>query len=139
MINSFTLEGNLTKDAVVRQVGDTSVTEFTVANNRYAGKDKDSDTLFRRCKGWGGRYAAIAPYLTKGKHVVIVGVEKDEKWTKDGVEHVMASITLVDISIISDSRRNEGSQNEKVRNESYTENQQSASRAESDFVDDIPF
>jgi len=105
MVNSITLEGNLTRDAETKSVGDTMVTQFCIANNRYAGKDKPQKVIFRDCKGWGNRFAAVGQYLTKGKRVVVSGVEEEESWEgrDDGVKHTKVVIVLNDLSLVGDA------------------------------------
>lgn len=62
--------GNLTKDAAQRrtQSGDP-VTSFSVAVN----DPRTKDTTFFDCSLWGVRGDKVAPYLTKGTKVTVIG------------------------------------------------------------------
>ncbi len=64
--------GRIGKDAVTRRTQkDESVTGFSLALDSGFGDSKQ--TLWFDCSGWGKRYEAVAPYLTKGSQVFVVG------------------------------------------------------------------
>lgn len=67
-----TVAGNLGGDAQVRQVGQQSVCEFSVASSRR-GRDGAEQTTWVRCSLWGKRGEALAPRLLKGQKVACVG------------------------------------------------------------------
>lgn len=79
-----TISGHLVRDPSTKEVGDTSVTEFTVAvNDKY--KDRE-DVMFLDCKMWGNRGTAFAQYHNKGDAVLVGGKLKQEKWETQGGE-----------------------------------------------------
>lgn len=79
-----TISGHLVRDPSVKEVGDTAVTEFTVAvNDKY--KDRE-DVMFLDCKMWGNRGTAFAQYHSKGDAVLVGGKLKQEKWETQGGE-----------------------------------------------------
>ena len=65
--------GNVCKDAVLKTVGDKSVCNFTLANNKFKG-----EAQFIQCSLWGKRAENAAQYLTKGKKITVSG--NDLKW-----------------------------------------------------------
>ena len=71
MSNSISFTGRIGKDAVVKQVGQSSVCEFSAANDQGFG-DKKS-TIWFNCHLWGKQGDALAQYLVKGKQVWISG------------------------------------------------------------------
>ena len=73
-----TVAGRLTKDAVTRQAGNTSVTGFSVAADAGFGDKKT--TLFFSCSIWGKRGDSLQQYLTKGTQVTIVGAQSEREY-----------------------------------------------------------
>lgn len=68
---SVTIAGNTGKDAQVKTVGQDTVCSFSVATTR---KIKDEEqTIWVDVSLWGKRGAALAPYLTKGSKVTVIG------------------------------------------------------------------
>lgn len=63
--------GNLGGDAETKQVGQDSVTEFSVATTRKVRQEKV--TTWVRCGMWGKRGEAVRQYLTKGTSVTVIG------------------------------------------------------------------
>ena len=63
--------GNLTKDAELRQAGQSNVCSFSVAGDTGFGNNKQSHWF--NCSLWGAQGQALQPYLVKGQEVVIVG------------------------------------------------------------------
>ncbi|MEI7942523.1 MAG: single-stranded DNA-binding protein [Candidatus Riflemargulisbacteria bacterium] len=51
--NHVTLVGNLVKDPDTKKVGKQSKTDFTLAVERYAGKDKEVEVDFFNVVSWG--------------------------------------------------------------------------------------
>lgn len=76
------IQGNCTRDAEVRQVGESQVAKIGVAvSERY--KDRNGQVQesaeFFDVEIWDK--PAVYPYLTKGQSVLIVGQQKTDKWT----------------------------------------------------------
>ena len=77
MINSVTIQGRLTKDATRRQLGEHgSVTNFSIANNQYAGTDRNGDpiydTTYVNCSIFNFS-EKMMKYLTTGRMVIVRG------------------------------------------------------------------
>lgn len=66
-----TLVGNIGQAAESKQVGDGTVTAWTVASNTR-GRDGET-TTWVRCSLWGRRGEALRQYLTAGKRVTVIG------------------------------------------------------------------
>lgn len=98
-VYSVTFTGRLTRDAVNKIVGSTSVTEFDVANNFGYG-DK-AGVQYRKCSLWGKRGDALKQYLTKGQLVCVSGQETTNSWTdKDGVKRNDIVINVSDVALL---------------------------------------
>ena len=63
--------GNITKDAVTRQAGSSTVVSFSVAVNCY--EKKEMVTRFYDCSWFGQRAVSTSPMLTKGSKVTVTG------------------------------------------------------------------
>lgn len=75
--------GRLTADPVLKEVNDTKVCEFTLAENYYR-KDKDGNKVnephFFNCVAWDTGAEIIAKNFKKGERMFIEAVAKQEKW-----------------------------------------------------------
>ena len=87
-LNEVVISGRLTRDAELRQTpSGTSVTDIIVASNRIWSKDSDKqeEATFVDVTIWGRQAASLAQSLTKGRHVMLTGRLKPNKWeTEDG-------------------------------------------------------
>ena len=75
------IQGNCTRDAEVRQVGQSQVAKIGVAvSEKYKGRDGQiqESTEFFDVEIWDK--AGVYPYLVKGQSVLIVGQQKTDKW-----------------------------------------------------------
>lgn len=75
--------GNLTKDAELRQAGNSQVCGFSVAADTGFGDKKQ--TLFFSCSLWGNQGAALAQYLKKGNPVTVIGEMSEREY--DGKQY----------------------------------------------------
>lgn len=93
-MNSITIIGNLTKDAVTRQAGESKVTAFSIAENKRI--KGDDVTIFYDCSLWGDRGERIAQYLLKGGQVAVIG-ELMPPREKDGRFYL--DVRVIDVSL----------------------------------------
>ena len=99
-MNTITIVGNLTKDAVTRQAGDSKVTAFSLAENkRIKGEDV---TIFYDCSLWGERGEKIAQYLLKGGQVTVTG-ELMPLREKDGKTYLDVRVNDVSLPVRKDT------------------------------------
>jgi single-strand DNA-binding protein len=96
-INSTTVVGRLTRDAETRTVGDKTVAAYAIASNYYA-KDKPDAVNFFDVDHW--QPGGVLPYLKKGAQVVINGELRQERWTKDGVNHSKIKIMVHRLQLV---------------------------------------
>ncbi|MDD5455538.1 MAG: single-stranded DNA-binding protein [Candidatus Margulisbacteria bacterium] len=91
--NHVTLVGNLVKDPEVVKIGKKSKANFTLAVERYMGKDKEPSVDFFNIVSWGKLAEICGSYLGKGKKVLVDGriqvrtykVENERKWITEVV------------------------------------------------------
>jgi len=83
------IQGNLTKNAEVRQVGQNQVALIGVATSEKYKKNDGSiaeETEFHDVEIW--NMSGVTPYLTKGASVLVEGRIKTDRWTDNqGVTH----------------------------------------------------
>src|SRR5262245_25027236 len=87
-VNSVTLAGHLTRDPEVRQVGEKSVANFSLAvNRRWKGQDGEmkDEVTFVDCEAWGRTGELVGQYLVKGSGCYLEGRLRLDSWQdKDG-------------------------------------------------------
>lgn len=85
--NKVVLVGRLTRDPEFKQVGNSSVANFSIANGKtfVSNGDKKEETNFFDCEAWGKLAEIFRDYTKKGKQVLIEGRLKQSTWdTPDG-------------------------------------------------------
>jgi len=87
-LNEVVISGRLTRDSELRYTPNgTAVTDVIIASNRIWSKDSDrqEETTFVDVTIWGRQAESLQVYLTKGRHVMVVGRLKLNKWeTENG-------------------------------------------------------
>ena len=79
-MNHSTFSGRLVRDCELKTLPTTTLLTFTLAVDCGFGDKKRTE--FISCKAF--KKDAIAPYLLKGKPVLVQGEYQEEKWEKDG-------------------------------------------------------
>lgn len=96
-MNSITITGNLGKDCESRFLPDgTAVTTFSVADSQ--GRDKPS--IWWSASLFGKRAESLAPYLTKGQTVTVIGNVTEREWNdKDGHKRKSMDVRVNDLAL----------------------------------------
>ena len=82
MVNRMILQGRLTKDVEIKDVGGFSKAEFTIAwSEKYKETEKQ---CFLRCVAWRSTADFLSKFFTKGQEIAIEGQMVTETWEKDG-------------------------------------------------------
>lgn len=101
MSNSISFVGRLGADAEEKEVGDSTVVEFNVAENVYMGKGKDAHTNWYRVGIWGKYGEALKDSLVKGKEVQIRGELVNRKYDKkDGGQGFSSEIRNAQVNFV---------------------------------------
>jgi len=91
MLNCICIQGRLTADPELKQVGDKNVCEFAIANNQVIGKASNGEKReivgFFDIRVWGAQADACGQYLNKGRMVNITGELSQQRWEKEGKNH----------------------------------------------------
>ena len=96
-LNEVIVSGRLTRDSELRYTPNgTAVTDVIIASNRIWSKDSDrqEETTFVDVTIWGKQAESLNEYLIKGRHLMVVGRLKLNKWeTDDGAKR--SKLTMV--------------------------------------------
>jgi len=116
--NNFSGIGRITKDIEIRKAGDKSVTDFSIAINRFV-KDKDHPMSdFIDCTAWGLTADNIGKFFHKGDRIAVSGrVQVDNYEDKDGVKRKSWKVQVADFDFIENKKGHTAaseSSNEKV-------------------------
>ena len=90
---TVTIAGRLTKDAELRQAGNSQVCGFSVAADTGFGDKKQA--YFFSCSLWGNQGAAIAQYLRKGTPVTISGEYSEREY--DGKQYKELRVNQIEL------------------------------------------
>ena len=142
-INTVVVKGNLTRDAELKYTGSgTALCKFSIANNRWQGKDRDEYANFFEVILWGRQGEALNQYLTKGKPVIVQGELRQNRWEQEGQKRSRVEIIANEVNFAGGSRGGQTSEGRSTRtasvdaNNGYTDDVYPDG---DDFDDDIPF
>lgn len=98
-----TIVGNLTADPEVRQAGNSTVVNLTIAStprtfNRQTNDWEDGETLFMRASAWRDFAENIGQGLRKGQRVIAQGNLKQRSFKdKDGNDRTALELDILEI------------------------------------------
>lgn len=96
-MNIITIAGRIGQDATTREVGDSTVTSFSVADDQKVKGEKV--TTWWNCSIWGARGVALEQYLTKGSNVTVAGTASIRSYTKDGEGKFSAECKVSEVAL----------------------------------------
>ena len=111
-LNRVTLIGRMVRDADCKQVGNSNIANFSIANGRsyMSNGEKKEETNFFECQVWGKLADVIGQYGGKGKQIAIEGRLKQETWDgQDGKKMSKVKIVVENFQLLGG--RSEGAQN----------------------------
>jgi single-strand DNA-binding protein len=142
-MNRYTAIGNLTKDPVCRDAGESKVCNFSIAINEYHYNNgsKNQSTFYIDVECWNRQAENVVKFLSKGKKVAIEGKLKNNSWEKNGQKfnkficiadrvHFLGS---EDGSSASNNQKQKEEKEEKVEIDEYEVDDSDVD------IDDIPF
>jgi len=93
MSNSISFLGRVANDPELKEVGQNTILELSVADNVGFG-DRQVTNWFR-CTLWGKRATSLQPHISKGKQVFVTGQLTLRKYTdREGVERMSPEIRV---------------------------------------------
>lgn len=99
-MNNWSFTGNIGNDAELRYTpsGDAAVS-FSVGVK--SGYGERASTTWARCSMFGKRGEAVAPYLTKGQLVGVVGEVNNREYTdRDGNKRTSLDVRVNDLTLL---------------------------------------
>lgn len=101
-INSVHITGNIGQAPEIKYFESGSVVcNFSVAVNKWQGKDKGEQTIWLDCRAWGKKADFIAEYAKSGSLVMVEGrLGVDNYKTQDGTKRTKIYINVVEIKVI---------------------------------------
>lgn len=134
-MNKIVLLGRLTREIELRQAGETSVANFSLAVNRTFKRDGEPDADFFNCVAFGKRAETLAQYVHKGNQLAIEGhVQMGQYTNKDGVNVKTFDVMVDGFDFIGGKSENVEHEKVEVPAETPTEN------FDLDLeIDDLPF
>lgn len=90
--------GNLGRDPETREVGESSVTSFSIAHNRKEKGDEVTDWF--NVDAWGRLGEVCAEFLSKGSQVVVAGDLRPRSYEKDGAPRTSLDIRATDVHFL---------------------------------------
>lgn len=133
-MNKIVLLGRLTRDIELRQAGETSVANFSLAVNRTFKRDGEPDADFFNCVVFGKRAETLAQYVHKGNQLAIEGhVQIGQYTNKDGVNVKTFEVMVDGFDFI-------GGKSEQTKSEPEAETETPTENFDLDLeIDDLPF
>jgi single-strand DNA-binding protein len=127
--------GHLGRDAVVKEVGDTKVINFSVAHTesfKNKSGEKTERTVWVECAKWGDN-TAVAAYLLKGTQVFAEGTPEVRTFEKnDGGTGASLVLRVIGLSLLGGGKQKEAGGKTKETAEAAAPNGQAVD-------DDLPF
>jgi single-strand DNA-binding protein len=135
-MNKIVLLGRLTRDIELRQAGETSVANFSLAVNRTFKRDGEPDADFFNCVAFGKRAETLAQYVHKGNQLAVEGhVQLGQYTNKDGANVKTFDVMVDGFDFIGGKSENNETQT-KTEAPTKTENLDLDLDLE---IDDLPF
>lgn len=136
MRNTIFVHGHVGRIDEPKQIGENTVTSFTVAERM--GKD---DTQWHNVQAWGKKSELVTAYVKKGDKIAVKGCLKIRQYTdKDGNKRTAYTIDLEDIEL--SGKRDESAPTQHPTSSTPTAEQQnlmSQLAGDEEQTDDLPF
>ena len=137
MSNSISFIGRVGNDPELKEVGQNSVLDLSIANNVGFG-DRQITNWFR-CSLWGKRAVSLKPHMTKGKQVFVTGQLSLRKFTdREGVERISPEVRISELEFAGD-RNFSGDGGDSYSTPSTQSGPATTPPATPETEDDMPF
>lgn len=138
-MNRYTAIGNLTKDPICRDAGDSKVCNFSIAINEYhyTNGTKNQSTFYIDVECWNKQAENCTKFISKGTKVAIEGKLKTNSWEKNGQKFTKFICVADRVHFLGSEDANKSTPKQEPPQES--EKKVESSEAEDYDIDDIPF
>lgn len=141
-MNRYTAIGNLTKDPVCRDAGESKVCNFSIAINEYHYNNgsKNQSTFYIDVECWNRQAENCTKFLSKGNKVAIEGKLKTNSWEKNG-QKFSKFICVADRVHFLGQDENLNKKSDKTNSENPEKIKENTEEVDEDFddIDNIPF
>jgi len=107
--NHVTLVGNLVKDPEMTKIGKKNKSTFTIAVDRYLGKDKDASVDYFNIVTWGKLAEVAGEFLAKGKKILVDGRIQIRTYKNDNERKWITEVVADNMKFLSPKPANAGS------------------------------
>ena len=139
-INKVILVGRISNDITInKSQSGTSMCNFSLAVDRYMGKDKEKATDFIRCTAFGTTAETLGKYAGKGKQIAIEGNIKTGSYkdkNHDDVTHYTQDVQVDKVELLGS--KSEGGNTQPAQT-TPTPTAQAETPATEDNGEDCPF
>ena len=135
-LNRVTLIGRMVRDADCKQVGNSNIANFSIANGRsyMSNGEKKEETNFFECQVWGKLADVIGQYGGKGKQIAIEGRLKQETWDgQDGKKMSKVKIVVENFQLLGGKSEGTGNSDSHNNDNAHTANSQDVNEDDSVF------
>ena len=109
-MNNLIIKGRLTAAPELKNTSNaTEYCDFTVAVDRFAGKDKERETDFVPCRAWRQTAVFVEKYFSKGQEILVLGEIRFDKYEKDGEKRTYAYMVANRIEFCGGKRNEDNS------------------------------
>ena len=109
-MNNLIIKGRLTAAPELKNTSNaTEYCDFTVAVDRFAGKDKERETDFVPCRAWRQTAVFVEKYFKKGQELLVSGEIRFDKYEKDGEKRTYAYMVANRIEFCGGKRNEDNS------------------------------
>ena len=120
-INKVILVGRISNDITInKSQSGTSMCNFSIAVDRYMGKDKEKATDFIRCTAFGSTADILGKYAGKGKQIAVEGNIKTGSYEKDGVKHYTQDVQIDKVELLGGNNNNNSRQTQAAPTQNTT-------------------
>lgn len=142
-MNRYTAIGNLTKDPICRNAGDSKVCNFSIAINEYhyTNGTKNQSTFYIDVECWNKQAENCTKFISKGYKVAIEGKLKTNSWEKNGQKFTKFICVADRVHFLGSEDSNKNSKNQEPTQKPSEENEKIVESVDvEDYdIDDIPF
>ena len=102
MLNVIILEGRLTRDPELKEIGETSVANFDLAvDDKRKDENGEHTTSFIPVVAFGNLGELVSKYLHKGSKVLVRGYVQQRSWlNKEGLKRSVLEVILDEIDFL---------------------------------------
>lgn len=116
-MNKVILLGRITRDPELRQAGETSVVNFSVAVDRRYKKDGGQEADFPSCVAFGKTADFVSKYFKQGMKISLEGRLQTGSYTNKDGNKVYTTDVVVEAVEFAESKRAQGQGQEQAADE----------------------